>query len=307
MAALKNRAIEPQAVVALAEQRTSLVSVLGDVNASTRFPASAEGERVLDAITRAGGPKSQGFDEWVMLERGGRRATAPFGALVYEPSNNVWVHPNDTIYLYREPQTFVAFGAFGGSVGGTGSGAAQGLFNFEAWRLSLAEAVANGRPIATEYEQLVNTEEWRHSWRQVGYRVKRCDGLTSRVGPIHNKRGAILLDIEIIEMFRTCPRESMTRNAEGALVVQDEMGRLLMSLRQHSANGQRVTILLVDDRLGHGIAGTIVRFANERGIQISPQFVQFVFVSMRPGKPIFGPFHRAPLPGCTPAAIASSV
>jgi polysaccharide biosynthesis/export protein len=151
VAALKNRAIEPQAVVALAEQRTSLISVLGDVNLSTRFPASAEGERVLDAITRAGGPKSQGFDEWVMLERGGRRATAPFGALVYEPSNNVWVHPNDTIYLYREPQTFVAFGAFAGGAagavsvtvgGGAGATAGQGLYNFDAWRLSLAEAIA---------------------------------------------------------------------------------------------------------------------------------------------------------------------
>ena len=98
---------------------------------------NAEGERVLDAITRAGGPKSQGFDEWVMLERNGRRATAPFGALVYEPTNNIWVHPNDTIYLYREPQTFVAFGAFAGST----ARQRQGLYNFDAWRLSLAEAV----------------------------------------------------------------------------------------------------------------------------------------------------------------------
>jgi polysaccharide export outer membrane protein len=137
VSALKDRAIEPQAVVALTEQRTSLISVLGDVNTPARFPANAEPEHVLDAITRAGGPKSQGFDTWVMLEREGRRATAPFGALVYEPSNNIYVHPNDTIYLYREPQTFVAFGAFGGS-----STAAQGLYNFDAWRLSLAEAVA---------------------------------------------------------------------------------------------------------------------------------------------------------------------
>jgi polysaccharide export outer membrane protein len=75
--------------VALVDQRTSLISVLGDVNNSNRFPANAAGERILDAITRAGGPKSQGYDEWVMLEREGRRATAPFGALVYEPSNNI--------------------------------------------------------------------------------------------------------------------------------------------------------------------------------------------------------------------------
>jgi polysaccharide biosynthesis/export protein len=50
--ALKNRAIEPQAVVSLVDQRTSLISVLGDVNAPSRFPASQAGEHILDAITR---------------------------------------------------------------------------------------------------------------------------------------------------------------------------------------------------------------------------------------------------------------
>jgi polysaccharide export outer membrane protein len=135
--ALRNRAIEPQAVVSLVEQRTSLISVLGDVNNPSRFPAAMAGERILDAIARAGGPKSQGFDTWVMLERDGRRATMPFGALVYEPANNIYVRPNDTIYLYREPQTFLAFGAVGATQ--------LGLTNqipFDQWRLSLAEAVA---------------------------------------------------------------------------------------------------------------------------------------------------------------------
>jgi polysaccharide biosynthesis/export protein len=152
--AIKNRAIEPQVVVSLIEQRTSLISVLGEVNIAARFPASAGGERILDAITRAGGPRGQGYDTWVMLERDGHRATVPFGALVYEPANNIYVRANDTIYVYREPQTFVVFGANGGTsttggvalTGGAPVGvagtAAQGLFNFDAWRLSLAEAVA---------------------------------------------------------------------------------------------------------------------------------------------------------------------
>jgi polysaccharide biosynthesis/export protein len=130
--ALKNRAIEPQAVVALIDQRTSLISVLGEVNTPVRYPANAAGEHLLDAITRAGGPKGQGYDTWVMLERNGKQSTVPFGALVYEPTNNIFVHPNDTVYVYREPQTFVAFGAHG----------QQGQFNFEAWRVSVAEAVA---------------------------------------------------------------------------------------------------------------------------------------------------------------------
>src|SRR6185437_5894218 len=129
--ALKNRAIDPQAVVSLAEQRTSLVSVLGDVHTAGRFPANASGERILDAITRAGGPSTQGYDTWVTLERKGHRASVPFGALVYEPSNNIYVLPNDVIYLFTQPQTFLAFGAAGN----------QGQYKFDAWRISLAEAV----------------------------------------------------------------------------------------------------------------------------------------------------------------------
>jgi polysaccharide export outer membrane protein len=135
--ALKDRAIEPQVVVSLVEQRTSLISVLGEVNSPSRITASHAGEHILDAITRAGGPKSQGYDSWVMLEREGRRALAPFGALVYEPANNIYVHPNDTIYLYREPQTFLAFGA-----------TSQSQLNFEAWRLSLGEAIARAGGIS---------------------------------------------------------------------------------------------------------------------------------------------------------------
>jgi len=136
--AIKNRAIEPQAVVSLVEQRTSLISVLGEVNNPNRFPANYAGEHILDSITRAAGPKAQGHETWVMLERGGRRATAPFGALVYEPSNNIWTHPGDTIYLYREPQTFVAFGAVSAN---TITGGVQGVINFDAWRISLAEGI----------------------------------------------------------------------------------------------------------------------------------------------------------------------
>jgi polysaccharide export outer membrane protein len=138
---IKNRAIEPQVVVALATQNTSLISVVGEVNASVvtgRLPAEPAGERVLDYITRAGGPKDQGQDTWVVLERHGKRASVPFGALVYEPGNNIWAWPGDTIYLYKEPQTFLAFGATG----------LQGQLPFSAgntssaWRMTLAEGVA---------------------------------------------------------------------------------------------------------------------------------------------------------------------
>jgi polysaccharide export outer membrane protein len=140
---IKDRAIEPQAVVSLVTQNTSLITVVGEVNnlitsVTGRIPAQPAGERLLDVITRAGGLRDQGQDMWVTLERRGNRATVPFGALLYEPGNNIWAWPGDTIYLYKEPQTFLAFGASG----------QQGQFQFSsgsqasAFRMTLAEGVA---------------------------------------------------------------------------------------------------------------------------------------------------------------------
>ena len=136
--ALKNRAIEPQVIVSLVEQKTSMISVLGE-GRSARIPANSTPERMLDVISRAGMAATGaerigggGAETWVILERNGRRAIAPFGALVYEPANNIYVHPNDTIYLYREAQTFLTFGALG----------TQQQIPFGSWRLSLAEAIS---------------------------------------------------------------------------------------------------------------------------------------------------------------------
>lgn len=130
--ALKDQALKPQAVVSLVAQRSSSFSVLGDVRGAGRYPALPSGERVLEAIARAGGTTSPGNESWVVFERGKRRSVVPFGAIVDVPANNIFVRPNDIIYVYREPQTFLAFGASG----------RQGQFPFDAWRVSLAEAVA---------------------------------------------------------------------------------------------------------------------------------------------------------------------
>ena len=66
-----------------------------------------------------------------MLERQGKRAVVPFARLVYEPQNNIYVQPGDRVYVYREQQKFMAFGATG----------QQGTVGFDAWRVNLAEAV----------------------------------------------------------------------------------------------------------------------------------------------------------------------
>ena len=132
--ALKNRALEPQAVVTVVERRNEQITVLGDIGTglSQRLPASLSGERVLDVISRAGGLRGAGQDTWVLVDRNHKVAVAPFEALVFEPANNIYVRGQDVVYLYKEPQTFLVFGATG----------KQGQIQFEAWRLTLAEGLA---------------------------------------------------------------------------------------------------------------------------------------------------------------------
>jgi polysaccharide export outer membrane protein len=130
--ALKDLALKPQTVVTLINQRATSFSMLGDVRASGRYPALPSGERLLDAMARAGGLSGAGNESWVVFERDRKRVLIPFGAIVDVPANNIFVRANDLIYVYHEPQTFLAFGASG----------RQGQFPFEAWHISLAEAVA---------------------------------------------------------------------------------------------------------------------------------------------------------------------
>jgi polysaccharide biosynthesis/export protein len=48
-----------------------------------------------------------------MVERNRKVAVAPFEAAVHEPANNIFIRAHDTVYSYREPETFLAFGAAG--------------------------------------------------------------------------------------------------------------------------------------------------------------------------------------------------
>lgn len=137
---LSNRAIEPQVVITLTEQNATEAAVVGDViNGANKFRIRLGGERVLDMISRAGGIRFPGYETFVTLQRNKRGATVYFPRLVSNPTENIFVAPGDTLYVYREQQKFVALGALG-LVGQTSGLTAQ--FAFEQERLSLNEAVA---------------------------------------------------------------------------------------------------------------------------------------------------------------------
>jgi polysaccharide biosynthesis/export protein len=134
---LANRAIEPKVIVSFVEQNSTAVSVVGEVNLPKKARIPQNGARVLDAIADAGGIKWPGYETYVTLQRRGKKSTVYFNTLVKNPEENVFVYPGDTLYVYREPRRFVAYGALNsfGPLGATGE------FAFNAEHVSLAEGV----------------------------------------------------------------------------------------------------------------------------------------------------------------------
>ncbi|MDX2257915.1 MAG: polysaccharide biosynthesis/export family protein [Hyphomicrobiaceae bacterium] len=136
---LSGKAIEPQAIIALQQQASAEISVFGDAtNGSFKSSINPGGERVLDVIARAG-LRAPGYDVFVTLQRGARRATIYFPRLVEAPQENIYVEPGDVLYVYSDPQKFVAVGALANVSQTQGL---TGLFNFDSSKLSLAEGVA---------------------------------------------------------------------------------------------------------------------------------------------------------------------
>lgn len=160
---LKNRAIEPQALVTLQDSRSTLVTVTGEAAQPARFALSRSSDRMLDAITRAGGSKWPPYETYVTLQRGGRTSMIYFNRLLNEPSNNVYVQPNDVLSLSRLTRSFQALGASG----------QNGFINFEAETLTLSEAVgraggvldSRGDPAQTFLYRM----ETRRTLEQMGY------------------------------------------------------------------------------------------------------------------------------------------
>ena len=136
VARLRNRAIEPQVVVSLNQQHSSVVSVLGDVNAPGVLALNSVGERLLALIARAGGPKFEAIESYVTLQRDGKRVKVLLSRVVHDPRENIFIRPNDVIFLTRESPSFTALGALNQNVFGFNS-----EIPFDVETLTLAQAM----------------------------------------------------------------------------------------------------------------------------------------------------------------------
>ncbi len=133
---LRNRAIEPQVVVSLNQQHSSVVSVLGAVNTPGVLALNSVGERLMSLLARAGGPKFEAIESYVTLQRDGKRVKVLLSRVVHDPRENIFIRPNDVIFLTREAPTFTALGALNQNVFGFNS-----EIPFDVETLTLAQAV----------------------------------------------------------------------------------------------------------------------------------------------------------------------
>lgn len=157
---IKNRAIEPQVIVSIREQRSSQISILGQVASPVTVPLPAGGMRLVDAISRAGGLRVPGHDAMVTLQRGGQTDTIAFDRLVSRKDNNIYLAPGDIVNVTREPRTFTAFGAFGG-------GDFQvGRIEFEAPALTLVDALGKVRGLSDTRANLTASFVFRYESRE---------------------------------------------------------------------------------------------------------------------------------------------
>ncbi len=108
---LSGMAVEPQVLVNVVKNNSNTVTVTGEVAGSGRISLNGAGQRLMDVIASAGGPRTEAHQLAVQITRGMRTETIPMEKLISDPRENIYVQPNDVITLIRQPRSFTVFGA----------------------------------------------------------------------------------------------------------------------------------------------------------------------------------------------------
>jgi polysaccharide export outer membrane protein len=95
----------------------------------------------LALIARAGGPKFEAIESYVTLQRDGRQVRVLLSRVVHDPRENIFIRPNDVIFITHEAPTFTALGALNQNVFGFNS---EITFDVETLTLSQAIGKAGG-------------------------------------------------------------------------------------------------------------------------------------------------------------------
>ena len=129
---LYKKANNPSAVVRIAKNNTADITVIGEVNNSTRMPLTGKGERLLDAIAAAGGTKHPSSRVTIQLNRRGQSVEMPFDKVMSDPAQNVLLQKGDVVAVHYQTKSFTVLGAV----------AKNDEISFETGGISLMQALA---------------------------------------------------------------------------------------------------------------------------------------------------------------------
>lgn len=141
---LAPQTVQPQVIVTLLSNNANAVSVGGEVNKAGLVLLTLRGEKLLDVIAQAGGPRFPALETDVRVMRGNSVAAIPLQQVLANPRDNIVVRPNDNVVLVRNPKTFVVLGAV--------TKVAQ--YNMESERVTLAEGIARAGGTVDSYGSL---------------------------------------------------------------------------------------------------------------------------------------------------------
>lgn len=129
---LIGKAIEPQVQVIVAENQSSTIVVVGDVQRPGQYPVPIRGIRLMEAIANAGGTREAAFEAVATVTRGSRSGTVRLDDVMRHQRNNIGLQSGDNVLVLNQPRTYSAFGAVQRS----------DLVPFKSETLTLAEALA---------------------------------------------------------------------------------------------------------------------------------------------------------------------
>jgi polysaccharide export outer membrane protein len=129
---LKDKANHPEALVRVARNESSMVTVVGEVAQSIRLPLTSGNERLLDALAAAGGVRQPVSKVTVQVTRGSQFHALPLDQVIRDPKQNVPLQAGDVVTALFQPLSFNVLGATG----------RQQEVDFETQGISLAQALA---------------------------------------------------------------------------------------------------------------------------------------------------------------------
>jgi polysaccharide export outer membrane protein len=129
---LKDKANQPQVLVRVIRNNTANVTVIGEVDKSTKMPLTSRGERLLDSLAAAGGVRQPVNKTTLQLTRGDQVQALPLDTIIRDPQQNILLQPGDVVTALFQPLSFTVLGATGKNE----------EVNYEAQGISLAQALA---------------------------------------------------------------------------------------------------------------------------------------------------------------------